>query len=126
MTASGRRFWAGITGEDSGVAHRCYLSLALWHLGYPDQALKLNQEAVELARRSGSRSPWLSPWSTGPGCATNSRLAAEARAAAEEEIAIATEQGFAYWLASATLLKADSLVLQGQRSKRSRCCTGHP
>jgi predicted ATPase len=41
------------------------------------------------------------------------RLAVEARAAAEEEIALATEQGFAYWLASATLFKADSLVLQG-------------
>jgi hypothetical protein len=27
------RLWAGITGEDSGVAHRCYLSVALWHSG---------------------------------------------------------------------------------------------
>src|SRR5262249_26827311 len=27
------RFWAGHTGQDAGVTHRCYLALALWHLG---------------------------------------------------------------------------------------------
>jgi predicted ATPase len=111
------RFWADITGEDSGVAHRCYLSVALWHLGQPDQALKLNHEAVGLARAIGhpftlafalEHRAWLH---------NQCRLAAEARAAAEEEIAIATEQGFSYWLASATLFKADSLVLQGQWSE---------
>ncbi len=62
------RFWAGITGEDSGVAHRCYLSVALWHLGHVDQAIQLNGEAVDLRVRSGTRSRWRSPWSTGPGC----------------------------------------------------------
>jgi predicted ATPase len=111
------RFWADITGEDSGVAHRCYLSVALWHLGHPDQALKLNHEAVGLARAIGhpftlafalEHRAWLH---------NQCRLAAEAQAAAEEEIAIATEQGFSYWLASATLFKADSLVLQGQWSE---------
>jgi predicted ATPase len=108
------RFWAGITGEDSGVAHRCYLSVSLWHLGHADQALKLNREAIEMARAIGhpftltfalEHRAWLH---------NQCRLAAEARAAAEEEIALATEQGFAYWLASAVLFKADSLVLQGQ------------
>jgi TOMM system kinase/cyclase fusion protein len=108
------RFWAEITGEDSGVAHRCYLSVSLWHLGYPDQALKLNQESIELARAIGhpftltfalEHRAWLH---------NQCRLAAEARSTAEEEIALATEQGFAYWLASAALFKADSLVLQGQ------------
>jgi predicted ATPase len=108
------RFWAGITGEDSGVFHRCYLSVSLWHLGYPDQALKLNQVAIELARTIGhpftltfalEHRAWLH---------NRCRLAAEAWAAAEEEIALATEQGFASWLASATLFKADSLVLQVQ------------
>jgi serine/threonine protein kinase/predicted ATPase len=108
------RFWAGVTGEDSGVAHRCYLSVALWHLGAVDQALRINRESVELARAIGhpftlafalEHRAWLH---------NQCRLAAEARAAAEEEIALATDQGFAYWLASATLFKADSLVLQDQ------------
>src|SRR6516165_7733367 len=35
-------FWVQFVGEDAGVTHRCYLALALWHLGFPDQALKLN------------------------------------------------------------------------------------
>src|SRR4029077_5830562 len=43
-------FWAGLVGEDAGVTHRCYLALALWHLGFADQALKLNDEMLELAR----------------------------------------------------------------------------
>jgi class 3 adenylate cyclase/tetratricopeptide (TPR) repeat protein/ribosomal protein L40E len=44
------KLWAARVGEDAGVTHRCYLALALWHLGYPDQALKVNREARELAR----------------------------------------------------------------------------
>jgi class 3 adenylate cyclase/predicted ATPase len=108
------RFWAGITGEDSGVAHRCYLSVSLWHLGYPDQALKLNQEAVELARAIGHPFTLTFALEHRAWLCNQCLLAAEARAAAEEEIALATEQGFAYWLASATLFKADSVALQGK------------
>jgi class 3 adenylate cyclase/predicted ATPase len=107
-------YWAGITGEDSGVAHRCYLSVALWHLGCPDQALKLNQEAIELARVIGHPFTMTFALEHRAWLRNQCRLAVEARAAAEEEIALATEQGFEYWLASASLFKADSLVLQGQ------------
>src|SRR3984893_14058248 len=28
-------YWAGFVGENAGVNHRCYLALALWHLGFP-------------------------------------------------------------------------------------------
>ena len=35
------------------MTDRNYLSLALWHLGYPDQALKMDREARELARTIG-------------------------------------------------------------------------
>ena len=49
MTAGARKFWATHTGQDSGATHRCYLALALWHLGYPDQALQLSREGVALA-----------------------------------------------------------------------------
>jgi TOMM system kinase/cyclase fusion protein len=108
------RFWAGITGEDSGVAHRCYLSVSLWHLGFPDQALKLNQEAIELARAIGQPFTLTFALEHRAWLCNQCQLADEARVAAEEEIALATEQGFAYWLASASLFKADSLVLRGQ------------
>ncbi len=104
------RIWAGVTGEDSGVAHRCYLSVALWHLGNPDQALKINAEAVELARAIGHRFTLAFALEHRAWLHNQSRLATEAKAAAEEEISLATEQGFAYWLASATLYKAAALV----------------
>ena len=35
--------------QDPGVACLCYKALTLWILGYPDQALKTSQEAVNLA-----------------------------------------------------------------------------
>jgi len=43
------KLWATNTGQNSGVTHRCYLSVALWHLGFPDQALTVNREMVALA-----------------------------------------------------------------------------
>ena len=49
MTASARHtgppWWRG-----AGATHRCYLALALWHLGFPDKALQLNDKMLELAR----------------------------------------------------------------------------
>ncbi len=107
-------FWASITGEDSGVAHRCYRSVALWHLGKPDQALRLSSEAVDLARSIGQPFTLAFALEHRAWLCNQCRLPAEARIAAEEEITIATEQGFAYWLASATLFKAASMVLLGQ------------
>ncbi len=108
------RFWASITGEDSGVAHRCYLAVAQWHLGHMDQALALNDEAVGLARAIGQPFTLAFALEHRAWLFNQCRMATEALLAAEEEIAIATEQGFAYWLATATLFKADALVLQGQ------------
>ena len=108
------RSWAAVTGEDSGVAHRCFLSIAMWHLGHPDQALRINQEAVALARAIGQPFTIAFALEHSPPLCLQCRLAAEARAAAEEEIAIATDQGFAHWLASATLFRADSLVHEGR------------
>jgi predicted ATPase len=108
------RFWAAITGEDSGVAHRCYLSVALWHLGDTDQAIKLNDEAVGLARAIGQPFTLAFALEHRAWLFNQCRLAAEAQTAAEEEIAIAKQQGFAYWLATATLFRADALVLKGQ------------
>jgi predicted ATPase len=108
------RLWAGLTGEDSGVAHRCYISVALWHLGKADEAMKFNSEAVELARAIGQPFTLAFALEHRAWLCNQCRFAFEARIAAEEEIEIATEQGFPYWLASATLFRADSMVLRGQ------------
>ncbi len=35
------RIWSGKTGQNAAVVVRCYLAQTLWHLGCPEQALKL-------------------------------------------------------------------------------------
>jgi class 3 adenylate cyclase/tetratricopeptide (TPR) repeat protein len=106
--------WATYTGQDAGATHRIYLALALWHLGYPDQALIVNREARARARALGqpytlaevaNRTSWFYQ---------HYRLGAEAVAAAEEGSAIAADQGFAYWGATAMVYKAAGMVLLGR------------
>ena len=38
-------------GHDPGMSSLCFVAHTLWHLGYPEQALKRSQEAVALARK---------------------------------------------------------------------------
>jgi serine phosphatase RsbU (regulator of sigma subunit) len=110
-------FWAARLGEDAGVTHRCYLALTLWHLGFPDQALQLNREMLELARAINQ--PFSLEYAlhhTGWLC-QNCRLGVQAQAAGDEQIQIATEQGFGFWHASGTLYAAAGLLLQGHREQ---------
>jgi class 3 adenylate cyclase/tetratricopeptide (TPR) repeat protein len=108
------KFWTAYTGHDAGVTHRCYLALALWHLGYPDQALRLDRETRELARTIGH------PFSLGhavdfTACLNQfCRLGPEVLAAAEEEITIGKEQGFQLWHALGTIHKGAGILLQGK------------
>ena len=107
-------YWATLIGEDAGVTHRCYLALALWHAGLPHQALQTNDEMLKLARSIKQpfsleyalhHTAWLYQ---------HNRLGAQAQAAADEQIRIATEQGFLFWHASGTLYSAAGMLLQGQ------------
>jgi serine phosphatase RsbU (regulator of sigma subunit) len=107
-------FWAARTGENTGVTHRCYLALASWHLGSPDRALAINAEARELARTihhpfsleyALHHTGWLHQ---------HCRLANETEAAGREEMQVATEQGFVFWLASGRLFQAAGLLVRGR------------
>jgi serine/threonine protein kinase/predicted ATPase len=106
------RFWTTYTGHDSGVTHRCYLALVLWHLGYPDQALRLDGETQQLARTIGHA------FSLGHAVDFTAflchycRLHDELRAAAEEELAIGTDQGFQLWHSLGVLHKGAALLYQ--------------
>jgi serine/threonine protein kinase/predicted ATPase len=111
------RSWATHTGHNAGVTHRCYLALVLWHLGYPDQALRVDREMRELARAIGHA------FTTGHAVDFTAflchygRLGAELRAAAEEELAIATDQGFQLWHACGTLHKGAGMLLERRREE---------
>src|SRR5262245_60778760 len=108
------RFWAAFTSHDAGITCRSNLAICLWHLGFPDQALALNREMVQLARTIGHpyslayalhHSAWLHQF-----C----RMGKEVQAAAEEELVIAGQQGFALWLATGAFFKGTGLLLQGK------------
>jgi predicted ATPase len=113
-------FWVEFVGEDAGVTHRCYLALALWHLGFPDQALKLNAGMLELARTINHpfsleyalhHTGWLYQ---------HCRLGTRTQEAGDEQIRIAAEQGFRFWHASGTLYTAGGLLLQGRLERGVR------
>ena len=106
--------WAAMTNHDAGLTIRCNLAVTLWHLGYPDQALAANREACRLARELGHpfglayclhHTGWLYQL-----C----RLGAEVQGAAEEEIAISAEQGFALWHATGSFFRGAGMLLQGR------------
>jgi predicted ATPase len=108
------RIWAVHTGQNSAVTQRCYLFLALWHLGYPDQALRLSEETVALAREIGH--PFSLDYSLHHCCwlYLQSRLPTRLKAVAEEETAIAAEQGFALWNASGMFFQGAGMFLLGE------------
>ncbi len=105
--------WAARTGHDAGVANCCNLAVSLWHLGYRDQALKVNQKVRQLAREIGlpfdlaywlHHTAWLFQY-----C----RLGVEVQAAADEEVAIAAEQGFALRHATGTFFMGAGMLPRG-------------
>ena len=108
------KFWAAHTSHNAGITCRANLAVCLWHLGFPDQALKANREMRQLAREIDH------PYSLGYALHHTAwlcqycRLGAEVQAAAEEELAIATKQGFALWRATGAFFKGAGMLLQGE------------
>jgi predicted ATPase len=111
------KFWTAYTGHDAGVTHRCYLALTLWHLGYPDQALELARETCELARTIGHPFSLEHAVDFAAYLSHYCRRGTEVQARGEEEMAIATEQGFPFWHALGTLHKGAGMLLQGRREE---------
>jgi class 3 adenylate cyclase/tetratricopeptide (TPR) repeat protein len=106
--------WASHVGQNAGITHRCYLALVLWQLGYPEQALRVSQETLKLARAinhpfslayAQHHTSWLYH---------QLGLPAETQAAGEEGIQTATEHGFAMFHATGTLYKAAGVLLEGR------------
>jgi class 3 adenylate cyclase/predicted ATPase len=106
--------YARVVGQNSGVTLQSYWSLALWNLGYPDQALARSRSAVALAKELGHPfsmcyalhfAAWLHHYA---------RLGQEAQAYADAEHRLATEQGFAFWKATGLLFGGAGLLLQGK------------
>ncbi|HJY81218.1 MAG TPA: hypothetical protein VKK81_09060, partial [Candidatus Binatia bacterium] len=108
---------AFLYGQDPGVLCRVYGAFALWHLGYPDQALKRIHEALTLAQElshpySLAFALFIAAWVH--------QYRREGRAAqerAEAMMVLCSEQGFPFWLAEGTILRGWALAEQGQREE---------
>ena len=99
-------------GPDVGVNCLSHASLTLWHLGYPDQALKRGNEALVLARTL-SHPLSLAFAQLYLGVLRQFRgEVREAQETAESVIALCAEHGFAAWLALATILRGWAVAEQ--------------
>ena len=101
-------------GGDPGTDSLSELALALWSLGYPDQALKRLHEALSMAREVSY------PFNSAAALAYAAWLHSLRRDGpatkewAEATITLSREQRFPYWLAIGTILRGWALVGQGQ------------
>jgi len=112
-----RRSQAVSMGQDPGVTGGAWLALTLWLLGSPDQARQRSHEALTLAQELShpftlvvalTLSAWLHHF-------LYERHAAQEQS--EAAIRLATEQGFAHWVAWGTILRGAALAEQGQRAE---------
>lgn len=111
------RFWTNYTGHNASVTHRCYLALALWHLGYPDQAVRTIHEARELAQLIGHTFTLGHAIDFAAVLFQDCRLGADLQAVGVEELTLGADQGFPLWHALGNLHKGAGLYLQGRRDE---------
>ncbi len=103
--------------QDPGVACLCYKALTLWILGYPDQALKTSQEAVNLADKLSH------PFSIAYALDMDALVhqfcgkVQEARELAEAANVLCTEHQIPYWLAWGPILSGWALTAEGQKKE---------
>jgi class 3 adenylate cyclase/predicted ATPase len=108
------RSHAFLYGLDPGVLCLSYAAWALWHIGYPEQALKKSHEALTLAQELAH------PYSLAfvlyftAQFHQHRREEHAAQERAEAAITLSTEQGFALELARCTLLRGWALAEQRQ------------
>ncbi len=106
--------WTAHTGQNSGVTHRCYLALALWHLGFPDQALAMSGEAI--ARSREVRHPFSLCYALHHAgwLFQHCHMGLDVEAVSQEEIHIASEHCFVLWSVTGTLYRAAGLLQHGR------------
>jgi predicted ATPase len=108
------RAHAYVYGQDPGVAALSHGSWILWYLGYPDQSLRMSQQALTLGRDSSH--PFSLAFALGYAAMLH-QLRGEVEVAeelTEAGIALSTDQGLVLWLAWATILRGWMQTERGQ------------
>jgi len=105
---------AFLYGEDAGVVCHSLAAWTLWYLGYPDQGLARNDEAVTLAQQSAYPFCLSFALSFAAGFHQLRREGHTAQEYTEASISVATDQGFPFWRARGSFLRGWTLAHQGQ------------
>ncbi len=119
-----RRSHLFLYGNDPGVVCRLMGALALWHLGYPDQALAMSQEALDQAWALSY--PYTLVFAHYFHAALH-QLGWEVHAVqeqVEEVLRVSAERGFALFLACGTILRGWALVQEGLEPLEGHSATG--
>jgi predicted ATPase len=105
---------AFLYGENAGVMCHSFAAWALWYLGYPDQGRKQIDVALPLAQQSIHPFSLAFALSCAAVCHRFYREERYTQEHAEAVMILAKEQGFPFWMAFGSLLRAWGLVQQGQ------------
>jgi class 3 adenylate cyclase/predicted ATPase len=101
-------------GQDIGATALCYLSWALWHNGYPDQAARTADRALLHAREFGHAYTLAVTLFHVAILAIFSRDVRRVERLADENATISKEHGFPLWLAWSNVHLGWAAVHQGQ------------
>jgi predicted ATPase len=101
-------------GHDAGWCCRNYAAWTLWALGYPDQALHQEQEALRLAQALAHPATLVNALDFAAWLHQFRREGPAAQAQAEAAMPMASEHGFVQWLAEEKVLRGWALAAQGQ------------
>jgi class 3 adenylate cyclase/DNA-binding response OmpR family regulator/predicted ATPase len=102
-------------GQDIGAAALCYLSWALWHLGYVDRASEVATEAMKWAEQLSH--PHTLVYAI---CHARafidlfSRRREDARSHAAMVVSLSTENGFSHWLNCGRILEGWAEICRGE------------
>jgi predicted ATPase len=99
-------------GQDPGVVCLAFGAVALWLLGYPDQAVERSRQAVALGRGLGQPSSLALGLYFDAMVRQYRREGPAARESAEAAVAIATEHGLTFWLAGGWIMRGWALLEQ--------------
>ena len=104
-------------GVDVGVFALSYISHALWGLGYPDQAVQRSREALALAQEVHHPFSIALAQDYAAMLQQFHREQHTANTHAEIALTVCTEQGFAYYLAWATIIQGWVVAETGRREE---------
>jgi predicted ATPase len=100
-------------GQDPGVTALSFRAVALWLLGYPDQALEYSRQAVTAGAKLGQPTTYALALHFAAMLRQYRRENTAVQGFADATTAIATEHGLSLWVANGLLMHGWSLVQQG-------------